>query len=165
MHLQIFDPAPKRLGIRTNWFRRLHRKIVVVDGTDRVRRRDQLFRRSSGRFRPRGQTGLFRRSTRPGRGRYPSLRPAAMRSPGARQILVATPSAAAFGTGLHRSRWPGAAGVPRQRGTPDRHRGGLPPGVAPGAAPGGDRQRLLLSRLSACCARSATRPAEASMCG
>ncbi|KAE9640517.1 cardiolipin synthase ClsB [Pseudomonas sp. PB106] len=32
VHLQIFDPAPKRLGIRTNWFRRLHRKIVVVDG-------------------------------------------------------------------------------------------------------------------------------------
>jgi cardiolipin synthase A/B len=33
VRLQIFDPAPKRLGIRTNWFRRLHRKIVVVDGT------------------------------------------------------------------------------------------------------------------------------------
>jgi cardiolipin synthase len=30
---QIFDPAPKHFGIRTNWFRRLHRKIVVVDGT------------------------------------------------------------------------------------------------------------------------------------
>jgi len=29
----MFDPAPKHLGIRTNWFRRLHRKIVVVDGT------------------------------------------------------------------------------------------------------------------------------------
>jgi cardiolipin synthase len=29
----MFDPAPKYLGIRTNWFRRLHRKIVVVDGT------------------------------------------------------------------------------------------------------------------------------------
>ena len=33
VHLQMFDPAPKHLGIRTNWFRRLHRKIVVVDGT------------------------------------------------------------------------------------------------------------------------------------
>jgi cardiolipin synthase len=33
VHLQIFDPAPKHLGVRTNWFRRLHRKIVVVDGT------------------------------------------------------------------------------------------------------------------------------------
>ncbi len=33
VHVQIFDPAPKHLGIRTNWFRRLHRKIVVVDGT------------------------------------------------------------------------------------------------------------------------------------
>lgn len=32
VHLQIFDPAPKHLGFRTNWFRRLHRKIVVVDG-------------------------------------------------------------------------------------------------------------------------------------
>lgn len=32
VHLQIFDPAPKHLGIRTNWFRRLHRKIVVIDG-------------------------------------------------------------------------------------------------------------------------------------
>ncbi|WP_339457357.1 MULTISPECIES: cardiolipin synthase ClsB [unclassified Pseudomonas] len=29
--VQMFDPAPKTLGIRTNWFRRLHRKIVVVD--------------------------------------------------------------------------------------------------------------------------------------
>ncbi|WP_349747012.1 cardiolipin synthase ClsB [Pseudomonas frederiksbergensis] len=33
VRLQIFDPAPRHLGIRTNWFRRLHRKIVVVDGT------------------------------------------------------------------------------------------------------------------------------------
>lgn len=33
VRIQIFDPAPKLLGIRTNWFRRLHRKIVVVDGT------------------------------------------------------------------------------------------------------------------------------------
>jgi cardiolipin synthase len=32
VRLQIFDPAPLTLGIRTNWFRRLHRKIVVVDG-------------------------------------------------------------------------------------------------------------------------------------
>ncbi|MBN2976601.1 cardiolipin synthase B [Pseudomonas fluorescens] len=31
--VQLFDPATKTLGIRTNWFRRLHRKIVVVDGT------------------------------------------------------------------------------------------------------------------------------------
>lgn len=29
--VQMFDPASKVLGIRTNWFRRLHRKIVVVD--------------------------------------------------------------------------------------------------------------------------------------
>lgn len=28
----VFDPQPKRLGMRTNVFRRLHRKIVVVDG-------------------------------------------------------------------------------------------------------------------------------------
>lgn len=31
--VQMFDPASKTLGIRTNWFRRLHRKIVVVDAT------------------------------------------------------------------------------------------------------------------------------------
>ncbi|MGU3308574.1 cardiolipin synthase ClsB [Pseudomonas sp. M5A4_2d] len=31
VEVQMFDPAPKRLGLRTNWFRRLHRKIVVVD--------------------------------------------------------------------------------------------------------------------------------------
>ncbi len=31
--VQMFDPASKTLGFRTNWFRRLHRKIVVVDGT------------------------------------------------------------------------------------------------------------------------------------
>ena len=29
--VQMFDPASKTLGFRTNWFRRLHRKIVVVD--------------------------------------------------------------------------------------------------------------------------------------
>ncbi|RTZ47912.1 cardiolipin synthase ClsB [Candidimonas sp. SYP-B2681] len=28
----IFDPRPRRFGMRTNLFRRLHRKIVVVDG-------------------------------------------------------------------------------------------------------------------------------------
>ncbi|WHS63298.1 cardiolipin synthase ClsB [Pseudomonas sp. G2-4] len=32
VRLQMFDPAPRHLGFRTNWFRRLHRKIVVVDG-------------------------------------------------------------------------------------------------------------------------------------
>ncbi|KPG68648.1 cardiolipin synthase ClsB [Pseudomonas libanensis] len=31
--VQMFDPASKTLGIRTNWFRRLHRKIVVVDAS------------------------------------------------------------------------------------------------------------------------------------
>lgn len=30
--LHVFDPKPKTLGMRTNMFRRLHRKIVVVDG-------------------------------------------------------------------------------------------------------------------------------------
>lgn len=29
----LFDPRPRRMGMRTNLFRRLHRKIVVVDGT------------------------------------------------------------------------------------------------------------------------------------
>lgn len=32
VNLQAFDPSPKRLGLRTNLFRRLHRKILVVDG-------------------------------------------------------------------------------------------------------------------------------------
>ncbi|NUT88359.1 cardiolipin synthase ClsB [Pseudomonas corrugata] len=32
VRLQMFDPAPLHLGIRTNWFRRLHRKVVVIDG-------------------------------------------------------------------------------------------------------------------------------------
>lgn len=30
--VHVFDPSPKRFGMRTNLFRRLHRKIVVVDG-------------------------------------------------------------------------------------------------------------------------------------
>ena len=30
--LRVFDPTPRLLGFRTNLFRRLHRKIVVVDG-------------------------------------------------------------------------------------------------------------------------------------
>jgi cardiolipin synthase len=29
---RVFDPAPRLLGLRTNVFRRMHRKIVVVDG-------------------------------------------------------------------------------------------------------------------------------------
>ncbi|PLC54140.1 cardiolipin synthase ClsB [Pollutimonas nitritireducens] len=28
----VFDPQPRRMGFRTNLFRRMHRKIVVVDG-------------------------------------------------------------------------------------------------------------------------------------
>jgi cardiolipin synthase len=32
VHLQAFDPQPKVMGLRTNLFRRLHRKIVVIDG-------------------------------------------------------------------------------------------------------------------------------------
>lgn len=31
VRLHIFDPKPRRLGVRTNLFRRLHRKIVVID--------------------------------------------------------------------------------------------------------------------------------------
>ena len=32
VHMHIYDPQPRRFGVRTNLFRRLHRKIVVVDG-------------------------------------------------------------------------------------------------------------------------------------
>ena len=32
VHIRMFDPKPRLLGMRTNVFRRLHRKIVVVDG-------------------------------------------------------------------------------------------------------------------------------------
>jgi cardiolipin synthase len=32
VHIQLFDPRPRLLGMRTNLFRRLHRKVVVVDG-------------------------------------------------------------------------------------------------------------------------------------
>ncbi|SOE47300.1 Cardiolipin synthetase [plant metagenome] len=28
----VFDPRPRVLGMRTNWFRRMHRKIVTIDG-------------------------------------------------------------------------------------------------------------------------------------
>lgn len=31
VHLHIFDPKPKLLGVRLNMFRRLHRKIAIVD--------------------------------------------------------------------------------------------------------------------------------------
>ncbi|MGG2399917.1 cardiolipin synthase ClsB [Pseudomonas sp. SH1-B] len=30
--VQVFDPSPKTLGMRTNLFRRLHRKLLVIDG-------------------------------------------------------------------------------------------------------------------------------------
>jgi cardiolipin synthase len=32
VRLQAFDPSPKLLGMRTNLFRRMHRKILVIDG-------------------------------------------------------------------------------------------------------------------------------------
>jgi cardiolipin synthase len=32
VRMKVFDPKPRILGVRTNVFRRLHRKIVVVDG-------------------------------------------------------------------------------------------------------------------------------------
>ena len=32
IRMHMFDPAPRVLGMRTNLFRRLHRKIVVIDG-------------------------------------------------------------------------------------------------------------------------------------
>lgn len=32
VRVHLFDPRPKLLGMRTNLFRRLHRKLVVVDG-------------------------------------------------------------------------------------------------------------------------------------
>lgn len=31
VHFHLFDPAPKVFGLRTNLFRRMHRKLVVVD--------------------------------------------------------------------------------------------------------------------------------------
>ncbi|WP_161866867.1 MULTISPECIES: cardiolipin synthase ClsB [Pseudomonas] len=30
--IHVFDPSPRHLGMRTNLFRRLHRKLVVIDG-------------------------------------------------------------------------------------------------------------------------------------
>jgi len=33
IRLYVFDPRARILGVRTNWFRRMHRKLVVVDGT------------------------------------------------------------------------------------------------------------------------------------
>jgi cardiolipin synthase len=32
VHIQLFDPRPRFMGMRTNLFRRLHRKVVVIDG-------------------------------------------------------------------------------------------------------------------------------------
>ncbi len=32
IRMHMFDPAPRTLGVRTNLFRRLHRKIIVIDG-------------------------------------------------------------------------------------------------------------------------------------
>lgn len=33
VRVHLFDPRPRLLGVRTNLFRRMHRKIVAVDGT------------------------------------------------------------------------------------------------------------------------------------
>ncbi|GAA0521252.1 MULTISPECIES: cardiolipin synthase ClsB [Pigmentiphaga] len=32
VHFRVFDPRPKLLGMRTNVFRRMHRKLLIVDG-------------------------------------------------------------------------------------------------------------------------------------
>ena len=32
VNIYVFDPSPRRFGVRLNLFRRLHRKIVVIDG-------------------------------------------------------------------------------------------------------------------------------------
>ncbi|TLP64895.1 MULTISPECIES: cardiolipin synthase ClsB [Pseudomonas] len=32
VHIHAFDPQPRMIGMRTNLFRRLHRKILVIDG-------------------------------------------------------------------------------------------------------------------------------------
>ena len=32
VHVHVFDPRPRLLGMRTNIFRRLHRKLVAIDG-------------------------------------------------------------------------------------------------------------------------------------
>lgn len=32
IQIQLFDPRPRLMGMRTNLFRRLHRKVVVIDG-------------------------------------------------------------------------------------------------------------------------------------
>jgi cardiolipin synthase len=32
VQIQLFDPRPRLMGMRTNLFRRLHRKVVVIDG-------------------------------------------------------------------------------------------------------------------------------------
>ena len=34
VNIHVFDPTPRTLGMRTNIFRRLHRKIVVIDGSE-----------------------------------------------------------------------------------------------------------------------------------
>jgi len=62
VHFRIFDPGRRILGQRLNVLRRMHRKIVVVDG--------QLgfiggINYSRGRLRPRGQAGLRRTGARP----------------------------------------------------------------------------------------------------
>ena len=33
IRLYVFDPQARILGVRTNWFRRMHRKLAVIDGT------------------------------------------------------------------------------------------------------------------------------------
>ena len=60
VRVRAFDPAPRCSDRRLHMFRRMHRKIVVVDGARRLRRRHQLLRRSPARLRARGQAGLRR---------------------------------------------------------------------------------------------------------
>ena len=104
--VQMFDPASKTLGVRTNWFRRLHRKIVVVDATVAFIGGINFSADHLGDFGPEAKQDYAVQVTGPA---VADLHHFALAQSG-RQVRTRR--------GWRRRRWPRATDLPRQRAAP-----------------------------------------------
>ncbi|STV50263.1 cardiolipin synthetase [Klebsiella pneumoniae subsp. ozaenae] len=89
---RYYDPRPKLMGMRTNLFRRMHRKIVVIDDTTAFVGGINYSAETYERLRSGGEAGLCGAGRRAGGARHPAVRagkPAQQRN---RPPLVATSS-------------------------------------------------------------------------
>ena len=93
VRIHVFDPGKRLLGWRMNVLRRMHRKIVVVDGAVAFVGGINYSADHLADYRPGGQAGLCGRDPRPAGGRDPPLHP---RRAGAGPALSARPAMVAL---------------------------------------------------------------------